>query len=345
MITALALVGNPSSVHAEGRAARRVVEGAREAVAGACGLAASGVVLTAGGTEACNLGVLGLGAGVTEVITTRLEHPAVERAVATLGVPIRYVEVSPTGDVDARALAHASRHTLIAMQLVNHETGHELPVAEISLIARARGARLFVDATQALGKRPLDFGALGACAVAVASHKVGGPRGAGALLIEPGLALEPRSLGGAQEHGLRGGTQDVVSLAGFAAALADVPARIDAMPRVAALRDRLEAALVALGAQPNAPTRLRAATVTNVSVPRWRSDWLVPALDAEGLACSSGAACSSGVVASSPVIEALFPDDPARARTALRLSLGVETTPEDVDAAIAILARVIPRAA
>lgn len=348
MRAALEHVGNPSSVHFEGRAQRRIVEAARSAIATAAGIEAASVVFTGGGTEACNLGVLGLGADVTRVITTRIEHPAVARAVDSLargGASVVYADVSSSGTFDLDAIGAADARTLVAVQWVNHETGHVLPVADVALRARSRGARCFIDATQAFGKVPFDLARLGATAVALASHKIGGPAGAGALVVERGIELVPRLLGGSQERGLRGGTEDVVALAGFGAATDALESRLRAMQRIGARRDALEAALLALGAVSNAPTDRRVATVVNVSLPRWRSDWLVAALDAEGLSASSGAACAAGAVVRSPVIEALFPEDVARHGSALRLSIGPETTDEMVDAAIAILRRVIPRAA
>jgi len=347
MREALDHVGNPSSVHHEGRAQRRLVEGARAAIAAVAGVEPASVVLTGGGTEACNLGVLGLARGITRVITTRLEHPAVARAIdvlAATGVSVTYADVSALGELDLHALEDADEHTLIAVQWVNHETGHVLPVEQVALEARRRGARSFIDATQAFGKRPVDLGRLGATAVALASHKIGGPAGAGALVFERGVELDARALGGSQERGLRGGTEDVVALSGFGAAAAALPNRLSDMPRIGAMRDALEGALGDLGARSNAPTDRRVPTVTNVSLPKWRSDWLVAALDAEGLAVSSGAACAAGAVVRSPVIEALFPEDPSRHASALRVSLGPETTEAMVEAAIAILRRVIPRA-
>lgn len=347
MLDALAVVGNPDSVHHEGRRRRALLEAARASVAASVSARPASVVFTSGGTEACNLGVLGLAQGVARVVTTRIEHPAVAEAVAALasrGVAVEHIEVTPSGDVDLAPLERVDPKTLIACQWINHETGHVLPVEAIARVARSRGARLFVDATQALGKVPVDAGALGATALALASQKLGGPAGAGALVVEPGAAIHPTQLGGGQERGRRAGTPDVVALAGFGAVAQVVPFLLANMPEVARRRDRIERALLDAGGVTNAPTPTRAASVTSIALSAWRSDWLVAALDAEGLACSSGAACSSGLTTRSKVVAALFPSEPFRAGSTLRVSLGTETTDEEVDHALAILARVLARA-
>jgi cysteine desulfurase len=307
---------NPSSVHTAGRAANKLVEQARRCLAQAINAHPADIVLTSGGTEACNLAVLGV-PHRGSVLTNELEHPAIRNAVGTA-----------SGDVG-----------MIALQWVNHETG---AIAAVHEYAR-HGVPVVIDACQALGKLPLDVGSLGASAVAFAATKIGGPAGAGALWVDRKVKLEPQLRGGPQERGRRAGTPDVAALAGFAAALEELPARLAAMPRIAKLRDELEAACLALGAVPNF-TGDRVATVTNVSFRGWRSEILIAALDVEGVCASAGAACSSGVSAGSPVIAAMFPDEPWRASSALRLSLGPETTEEDVARAIASLSKVIRRA-
>jgi cysteine desulfurase len=339
--------GNPSSVHAAGRAARAVVERAREQVAAAVGAKPADLVFTAGGTEACNLGVLGLAPKARRVVTTAVEHPAVAAAVEALEA--RGAEVvrlplpdgrAPDPDALREALAGAD---LAALQWVNHETGTVLPVAEYASRCREAGVPLFVDATQALGKRPVDVGALGAAAVALASAKIEGPPAAGALWIARDAALAPRALGGAQERGRRAGSPDPVALAGFGAAAARVGERLAAMPAVARRRDRLERELLAHGGRINGAGGPRVETVTNASLRPWRGQRLVAALDLEGLCASSGAACSSGLDEPSPVIAAMYPDASWRAASALRLSLGPGTSDADVDGALAILRRVLGR--
>lgn len=316
---------NPSSVHAAGRAARTVVERTRRALAQAIHAQPADIVLTSGGTEACNLAVLGI-AHEGRVLASALEHPAILGAID-----------DPIGELTEDT-------GLVALQWVNHETGAIADLRERARICRERGIPCVVDACQALGKLPVDVSALGASAVAFAASKLGGPPGAGALWVERGVQLSPRMLGGPQERGRRAGSPDVAALAGFAAALEQLPARLADMPRLAALRDRLEQACLALGAVSNAPAE-RVATVTNVSFRGWRSEILIAALDVEGLCASAGAACSSGVSTASPVLSAMYPAEPWRASSALRLSLGPETTEGDVERAIAILTKVLGRAA
>lgn len=238
-----------------------------------------------------------------------------------------------------RALADGAR--FVALQQINHETGRVAPIAEVAARTRAAGAMLFVDATQALGKVPVDVG-VGIDLCAVSSGKIGGPLGMGALYVRRGITIDPLIVGGAEERGRRAGVPSPILAAGFGAALGELDARRSQMPRLALLRDRLEQALVARGAVAN-ELGPRVATVTNVSVRGWRGTLLVAALDLEGLCASSGAACSSGLDQPSPVLTVLHPSEPWRAASALRLSLGVETTDDDVEAALAILERVLAR--
>jgi cysteine desulfurase len=324
---------NPSSVHAAGRAARAQLEQTRRALAAHLNVQPADVVLTAGGTEACNLGVLGLARG-GRVVTSAREHPAVLASAgpgSAVILPESLEELLQPDDA------------LVALQWVNHETGEIAPVESYARICQARGVPLFVDACQALGKLPVDLGSLGASAVAFGASKVGGPASAGALWVERRRQLDPRILGGPQERGRRAGTLDAAAMAGFGAALEALPARLADQARLGVLRDRLEQACLALGAVANHP-HARVATVTNVSFRGWRSEILIAALDVEGLCASAGAACSSGVSAGSPVLAALYPHEPWRAASALRLSLGPETTEEDVTRTIAVLHKVIRRA-
>lgn len=333
---------SPSSAHALGRAARAVLERSREGVAHALGAAPADVVFTSGGTEALALGILGLARGARRIVTSTLEHPAVTRALERRerdGVEV--VRASP-----AELAAKVERGvSLVVAQHANHETGEILPLEAVASACRAHGVPLLVDACQSFGKLSVASltGALGATAVAVAASKIGGPSGAGALWVRRDEPLEPLLSGGAQERGRRAGTPGLVALAGFGAAAAELEARLGAMPAIAARRDRLEAGLQALGAVSNAARGPRLPTVTNVSFRGWRGPALVAALDLEGLCASSGAACSSGLDAPSPVLLAAFPAEPWRAASALRLSLGPETTDEDIEAALAVLARVVPR--
>jgi cysteine desulfurase len=342
---------NPASVHGEGRRARALIERAREAVAALVGLDARDVVLTSGGTEANNLalthafppGALG------SLVLSRLEHPSVARvaeAMADRGVAVEWAPVAPTGQVEPEALVDACDRAarraplrLVALQAVNHETGVIQRVAEAAAIAHARGARLHVDAVQAVGK--LDPSAWdGADLVAVAAHKIRGPKGIGALATRPGVRLQPVLRGGAQERGLRPGTQDPVACAGLAAAAARARATPARHAALAALRDAFERDLLALGALPNAAAP-RAPHVSNLSWPGWRGDELCAALDLEGIAVSAGSACSAGTAEPSPVLTAMHGE--ARARSAVRVSLGEETTRDDLAEALHAWQRVLRR--
>ncbi|MGF1466022.1 MAG: cysteine desulfurase family protein [Sandaracinaceae bacterium] len=341
---------NPASPHAPGRVARRYLEEARAQVAEAVGAEPADIVLTGGGTEACNLAVLGLGAGARRIVTTAVEHPAVAAAVARLERAGATVEALPCPagvPPGAQALeAAAEGADLVAVQWVNHETGTVFPVAAYGAVCRRLGVPLVVDGTQALGKVEVEVGRSGAAAVAFASTKIGGPAGAGALWVARArTALSAQLLGGAQERGRRAGTPDVAALAGFGAACDEVPSRLAAQPAIADRRDAVAAALRSAGAAVNATAGPRVATVAHASVRGARGPVLVAALDLEGIAASSGAACSSGLDEPSPVLRAMYPDEPWRAEGALRLSLGPSTTDEDIERAGAALARVLARAA
>jgi cysteine desulfurase len=342
---------NAYSAHAEGRAARAILEETRRRVADALGVAPADVVLTGGGTEACNLGVLGLAGdpATLTVLVTPLEHPAIARAVealATRGAEVvklglHGVDALEVWSIAAERARSSGRRVLWAAQAVNHETGTIHDVR--GLARRLPWARGVVDASQAIGRLPSSRWFDDCLAVALSGAKIGATPGCGALYVPRGLDLAPGHLGGGQERGRRAGTPDVTAHASLGAACAQIPARLASAASVQALRDRLEAALVALGASVNGGAGARVGSVTNVSFSGWRSATLVAALDLEGVAASAGAACSSGLDAPSEVVLALHPDEPWRARSCLRLSLGPETTEQDVDLAIEALARVLAR--
>lgn len=332
---------NPSSVHGPGRRSRALLENARRQVADALGAAPADLVFTSGGTEACDLAIAG-GPKPRRILTWATAHPAVEAPIegwAAAGVPVR--RVAAMAEPDFADLEGG----LVVVPWVEHEMGIRLDLPSIVAEARAAGARVVVDANQALGRVPIDVAALDVDALAVASHKIGGPAGAGALWVRREGPLEPRLSGGGQERGRRGGSPGVVPLVGFGAACAAIGERLSAMARVAGWRDRLEARAVALGAVVNGAEGLRVASCTNVSFRAWRAEHLVPALDLEGLAVSAGAACSSGTTEPSPGVASRYPDEPWRAASAIRLSLGPEGLDDEaIDEAMAILERVVPRA-
>ncbi len=346
---------NPASVHGPGRRARALVEEAREAVAALVGLDPRDAVLTSGGTEANNLALAlpfgeGEGSRRRALVVSRIEHPSIVRTAEALGrrgVLVVWVEPLPSGVLPAAAFAEAVERTqaeadvrLVVLQAVNHETGVVQPVAEVAAIAHGSGALLHVDAVQAVGRLSRDAWS-GADLVSVAAHKIRGPKGIGALCTRAGLKVRPLLFGGAQERGARPGTQDPIACAGFAeAARRAREAGPAAYARVAEQRDRLEAELVALGGLVNGEGP-RAPHVTNLSWPGWRGDELCAALDLEGVAVSSGSACSAGTAEPSPIITAMTGS--ARAASAVRVSLGEDTTPEEVTSAICAFRRVLRR--
>lgn len=337
---------NPSSTHAAGRASRRLLENARDSVAAAVGAAGADLVLTGGGTEACNLGVRAVALERRRIVTTTVEHPAVAESVARLeraGHEVVRLDVVEGNPPSASELsAHLDPDCAVAMQWVNHETGTLFPIEQYAEACARRGARLFVDATQALGKRMIDVSSVELDALAVAGQKVGGPAGAGACWIRRGIDVEPVLDGGAQERGRRPGTPDTSSMVGFGMACQSVPERIAAQPRISGLRDQLESALLELGAVRNGgPPRV--GTVTNLSFAEWKGAVLVAALDVEGVCVSAGAACASGLATPSPVLLAMYPNEQWRAGSAVRISLGIQTTRDDIETASQAFRRVLDR--
>jgi cysteine desulfurase len=337
---------NPSSTHAAGRASRQLLEAARQDVAQSIGAGAADIVLTAGGTEANNLGIRGLANGCGRVVTTETEHPAVAESVRRLeksGFDVIRLQVLGGEPPSAEELGQQlGPNTLVAIQWVNHETGTVFPVQRYAQVCREHRARLFVDGTQALGKLPIDAEALGADAIALAAQKIGGPAGAGACWLRRGLDVEPVLDGGSQERGRRPGTPDTLSMVGFGAACRLTETRLEQQPRLAELRDRIEATLVDLGGVRNGVAP-RTGTVSNLSFRDWQGPLLTAALDLEGVCVSTGAACSSGLQEPSAVIRAMYPDEQWRAGSAVRISLGMETTAQDIELASVVFERVLTR--
>jgi cysteine desulfurase len=325
MAAALDVTGNPSSVHAAGRAARRIMEDAREALAARFGTRPADLVFTSGGTEADALAIHALGAG-RRIVISATEHDAVREAAPTAAI----LPVDRTGvaDLDAlEVLLVAGPPALVCLMLANNETGTLQPVARAAALCRRHGARLHVDAVQAAGRVALDFAALGADSLAISSHKLGGPTGAGALLLRPETsAIAPLIAGGGQERGRRGGTPPVAVIAGFAAAaLASGDAG-----SLAPWRDAAEQAAVACGAVVCGAGAPRLPNTTCVALPGVRADAQVIALDLAGVAVSAGAACSSGKVATSHVLQAMGLGP--LAGQAIRISLPWNVTAADVAA-------------
>lgn len=295
VLAALDAGGNPSSVHGQGRAARRRLEDAREAVARRFGGRSGEVIFTSGGTEANALAIHGLRPG-RRLLVGATEHPAV---LAAAGPEAEMVPVLADGTLDLEALARLLQGgpALVCLMAANNETGVLHPLAEAAALCRARDALLHIDAVQAAGRVPLpgDFDSM-----AVSGHKLGGPPGAGALILRPGLALPALIAGGGQERGRRGGTEPLPAIAGLAAAA--TAAGGTAPARLAALRDRIEAGANTIVAGAGAA---RLPNTTCLILPGVPAETQVIALDLAGVRVSAGAACSSGKVARSPVLAAM----------------------------------------
>ncbi len=342
MIAALDTLGNPASVHAPGRAARRIMEDARETIASLFGARPGEVVFTSGGTEADVLAVNALG-HARAVISGATEHDAVRKAApAGLVLPVDTNGAADTAALEAM-LAEQGRPSLVCIMLANNETGTINPIDVIHRICERHGARLHLDAVQAAGRIPLRLDALGATSVAISSHKLGGPAGAGALLMNGAGPFGPPLLaGGGQEGGRRGGTPAVPIIAGFAAAARAAVAQLADMKRIAALRDRIEAMAIAAGAEIYGNRHARLPNTTCLRMPGAKGAQQVIALDLENIAVSYGAACSSGKAASSHVLEHMqVPWQ--RAEETIRVSLPWNTTVADIDAFCAVYPPVMQR--
>jgi cysteine desulfurase len=325
-------VGNPSSIHAAGRTARRTLEDARETLAALFGARPEDVVFTSGGTEADALAL----AAAQHHIIGATEHDAVRTAAPHATI----LPVDTDGRADLEALATLLMQTqvgaktgvMVSLMLANNETGAIHPVQAAAALCRHYGAWLHVDAVQAAGRLPLSLTTIGATSLAISSHKLGGPAGAGALLLGPEAPLlAPIFAGGGQERGRRGGTQPVSLIAGFAAAASAARATLEAtITALAHLRDRAEAAAIAAGAIPCGPKTERLANTTCLALPGVRADTQVMALDLAGIAVSAGAACSSGKIAHSHVLAAMGLGP--LAGQAIRVSLPWNATDADIDA-------------
>jgi cysteine desulfurase len=341
MTAALDLCGNASSVHAEGRKARHLVEDARVAVAEAVGAVPRNVVFTSGGTEANALALApglraGASAAVERLLVSAIEHVSVLAGGRFAPGAIKTIPVTRAGlvDLDAlRAALESGPPALVSIMAANNETGVLQPVAEAAEIVHHSGGLLHVDAIQAFTKIPFNISEVGADLATLSAHKIGGPKGVGALVVTEGLTgLEPLLRGGGQERSRRAGTENVAGIAGFGAATrAVVSAVARDRNRLEALRDRLESGLL------ETPNVLifsgevsRLPNTTLFTAPGLRAETAVIGFDLEGIAVSSGSACSSGKVQVSHVLQAMgFGSE--QAVGAVRLSLGWSTTDADID--------------
>jgi cysteine desulfurase len=300
-LSAMSAGGNPSSIHRSGRAARRILEDARESLAARFNARPQNIVFTSGATEANALAIHALGAGRRRLIGAT-EHDAIRAAAPDAAI----IPVLPSGQFDEAALAARLAQNpgaLVCLMAANNETGVRHDIAAAGRLCASHGAILHVDAVQAAGRGPKDWLAMGAASFSISGHKAGGPMGAGALIFAPahGEAVSPLQRGGGQERGWRGGTPALPAIAGMAAALAaDYPA-----DEIAAWRDRLEAFCVARGAIAAGAGAPRLPNTTCLILPGLRADTQLIALDMAGIAVSAGAACSSGKLAASHVLLAM----------------------------------------
>jgi cysteine desulfurase len=348
---ALSLYGNPSSVHAEGRAARAAVETARARVADLVRARPENVIFTSGGTEANALALAAQPGGAWHCYVSAVEHPSVLAGGRFYAETTTRIPVTPDGVIDLEILATVlEKHHLggwrpfVSLMAANNETGAIQPVAEAAKIVHSANGLIHTDAVQAAGRIKLDITALGADMLSLSAHKIGGPKGVGALVVREGTTVEPLLKGGSQERRHRAGTENVAGIAGFGVAAelaAAEPAKAGAR---AALRDELEAG--ALSIAPNAvvlSARVeRLPNTSCIAVPGVKAETLVIGLDLAGVAVSSGSACSSGKVEASHVLSAMgVPEEIAQG--AIRVSLGFATKRDDIENFLKAFAELIGR--
>ncbi|MCV7424912.1 cysteine desulfurase [Mycobacterium yunnanensis] len=363
MVEVLATVGNASSLHTAGRAARRRMEEARESLAGLLGARPSEIVFTAGGTESDNLAVKGIYWARRDadpmrrrIITTPVEHHAILDAVEWLveheGAEVTWLPVGADGSVTPAALRQALEENvgdvaLVTVMWANNEVGTVMPIAELAAVAAEFEVPMHSDAIQAVGQLPVDFAASGLSAMSVAAHKFGGPTGVGALLLRRDTACVPLLHGGGQERDVRSGTPDVAGAVSMAAAARVAVEGLEVnRARISALRDTLVDGVLASmddvelnGARGDA----RLPGNTHFTFRGCEGDALLMLLDAKGIECSTGSACTAGVARPSHVLIAMGAD-PASARGSLRFSLGHTSTEADVEAVLAVLPAAVDRA-
>ncbi|MGH8971521.1 MAG: cysteine desulfurase family protein, partial [Actinomycetes bacterium] len=361
----LGTVGNPSSLHAAGRAARRVVEEARESIAQSLGARPSEVLFTGGGTEADNLAVKGLywarraeAPARRRILASAVEHHAVMDPVLWLAeheaAQVHWLAVDETGRVRPETLRSAIEEdpgsvALVTVMWANNEVGTVQPVAELAGIAASYGVPMHSDAVQALGQLPVDFDASGLDAMTVSGHKIGGPLGIGALVLGRNLSLTPVLHGGGQERDVRSGTLDAPAIAGLAAAAeVTVKRRPEHAERLTGLRDELvrrvldEVPDAVLGGDPVLTAEHRLPANAHFSFLGCEGDAMLLLLDARGIECSTGSACSAGVPQPSHVLLAMHVPE-TLARGSLRFSFGHTSTADDVDAVAAAIGPVVER--
>jgi cysteine desulfurase len=334
MVVALGLEGNPSSSHAAGRKARATMETARDHVAAAVGALASEVIFTSGGTEANGATLIGTGA--TSLLISAIEHDSVMSGAAATGLPVHSIPVDDQGVIQLEALddilSRVDEGALVCVMLANNETGVIQPIREIVEIARRHKAKVHCDAVQALAKIDVNFGNLGVDYMSVSAHKIGGPKGVGALIMREGLQIAPLVTGGGQEKGRRSGTENLSGIAGFGAAASLVRGNLEHAEKLSTLRDGMDSKIRA-----HAPDTIifsdqapRLPNTSNISMPGVTNELQLMSFDLQGLYVSAGSACSSGKVSASHVLTAMGLTD-AVAGNSIRISLGWPTQASDVD--------------
>jgi cysteine desulfurase len=361
MTAVLGTVGNASSLHTSGRAARRRMEESRELIADKLGARPSEVIFTAGGTESDNLAVKGIYWASRDaqprnrrIVATAVEHHAVLDSVTWLaeheGADVTWLPTNGDGSVSPAALRDAldgyDDVALVSIMWANNEVGTVMPIAELAAIAAEFDVPMHSDAIQAVGQLPVDFAASGLSAMSVAAHKFGGPPGVGALLLRRDVSCVPLTHGGGQERDIRSGTPDVAGAVGMAAAAQIAVDGLEAnSARLRSLRDRLIDGVLASvpDAHLNGAREPRLPGNTHFTFDGCEGDALLMLLDANGIECSTGSACTAGVAQPSHVLLAMGADA-AGARSSLRLSLGHTSIDADVDAALQVLPGAVARA-
>jgi cysteine desulfurase len=340
--------GNPSSIHASGRRARQGLDEAREQIAQALGAKPREIVFTAGGTESDNLAVKGVAWGASargrHIVTSAVEHKAVLASAAILerqGFEVTYLPVDHHGRVDPADVSAAitDRTSLVSIQAANNEVGTIQPVAEIGAVCRERGVLFHVDAVQSAASAPPQLDAWQASLVSLSAHKLGGPKGIGALYVRQGTPMLPQLSGGSQERQRRAGTENVAGIVGFGAAVRTARPTAD----LAELRDRLIGGLLALdGVMLSGHPTERLPNSASVVIEGVEGGDLVAALDLEGIETSTGSACTTGSVDPSHVLLAMGIDS-ALAHGSLRLTLGPETQAAEIDRTLEVVAACLSR--
>jgi cysteine desulfurase len=366
MTEQLTHVGNPSSLHAPGRAARRVVEESRERIGAAIGCRPGELVFTSGGTESDNLAVKGVfwarrdaDPRRTRILSTAVEHHAVLDALHWLaeheGAEVELLPVDHLGRLDVEALRSSIERdpgsvALVTVMWANNEVGTVQPVAEVVEVAHAHDIPVHTDAVQAVGSVPVDFAASGVDLLTLTAHKLGGPYGVGGLVVRRQLDLVPQLHGGGQERDVRSGTIDAPAIVAFATAVElAVKHQAERFERICALRNDLVRRVLervpdaAVNGDPECSAEHRLPGNAHVTFPGCEGDSLLMLLDARGIACSTGSACSAGVPQPSHVLLAMGRDS-EQARSSLRFSLGHTSTAADVDALVDAIAPVVERA-